>query len=115
MPTLHIKKLHTFHIGPLDFAIHPSQCLVISGHSGSGKSLTLRAIADLDPEDGSFHDNPTGVAHLGFARDAFGRILRQQGFGPVHFFDAHNIRKQTTRGEIKDFSVFLAIAKKGQP
>lgn len=30
----------------------PGACLVIRGASGSGKSLLLRAIADLDPNDG---------------------------------------------------------------
>lgn len=35
--------------GPYTFTIEPGTCLGLSGPSGSGKSLLLRAIADLDP------------------------------------------------------------------
>jgi putative ABC transport system ATP-binding protein len=35
-----------------DFAVAAGECLCISGASGSGKTLLLRAIADLDPSDG---------------------------------------------------------------
>jgi ABC-type iron transport system FetAB ATPase subunit len=49
---LQIKKLQRLLIGPLSLAIDAGQCLGISGPSGTGKSLLLRAIADLDPHDG---------------------------------------------------------------
>ena len=39
-------------IGPVSLAIEAGDCLCISGPSGSGKSLLLRAIADLDPHAG---------------------------------------------------------------
>ena len=39
-------------IGPLSLDIDSGDCLCISGPSGSGKSLLLRAIADLDPHEG---------------------------------------------------------------
>jgi len=73
------------------------------------------AIADLDAEDGSFHDDPTGVAHHGFERKAFGDLLQQNGFGPVQFFDVHTIGKEMADGATKNFSVFLAVTQKAQP
>lgn len=36
----------------INLEIAPSQCIGLSGPSGSGKSLLLRAIADLDPHQG---------------------------------------------------------------
>ncbi len=39
-------------MGPVDLALGDGECVALSGPSGSGKSLLLRAIADLDPNDG---------------------------------------------------------------
>jgi ABC-type iron transport system FetAB ATPase subunit len=47
-----IKGLETNGIGPLDLELQSGDCVCLSGPSGSGKSLTLRAIADLDPHRG---------------------------------------------------------------
>ena len=40
-------------IGPVSFSLDAGECLCLSGPSGTGKSLLLRAIADLDPHEGS--------------------------------------------------------------
>lgn len=37
---------------PLSLEIEPGECCCLSGTSGSGKSLFLRALADLDPHQG---------------------------------------------------------------
>jgi len=42
---------------PIDLELTPGQCLALSGPSGSGKSLLLRAIADLDRHDGGLSLN----------------------------------------------------------
>ena len=39
-------------IGPVSFGVDAGECLCLSGPSGTGKSLLLRAIADLDPHEG---------------------------------------------------------------
>lgn len=43
--------------GPFDLAIQAGECLCLSGASGSGKSLMLRALADLDPAEGDISLN----------------------------------------------------------
>ena len=52
MPALVLHQLRTRHVGPIDLAIGAGECVCIRGASGSGKSLLLRAIADLDLHQG---------------------------------------------------------------
>jgi ABC-type iron transport system FetAB ATPase subunit len=52
-PLLQIKDLRRLMIGPVSFSLDAGECLCLSGPSGTGKSLLLRAIADLDPHEGS--------------------------------------------------------------
>ena len=49
---LQISELRTKLIGPISLVVAPGECIAVLGTSGSGKSLLLRAIADLDPNDG---------------------------------------------------------------
>jgi ABC-type sugar transport system ATPase subunit len=49
---LQITNLSTQFIGPINLDIPGGRCTVLSGVSGSGKTLFLRAIADLDPHEG---------------------------------------------------------------
>ena len=51
-PLLQINQLSRLMVGPLSLAVDDGDCLCIAGASGSGKSLLLRAIADLDPHEG---------------------------------------------------------------
>jgi putative ABC transport system ATP-binding protein len=50
---LHIQHLCGHGRGPYTLDVMAGQCTVLSGASGSGKSLLLRMIADLDPSDGN--------------------------------------------------------------
>jgi UDP-glucose/iron transport system ATP-binding protein len=52
LPNLTIRNLSSSLVGPFDFVVEAGECLAISGPSGSGKSLLLRMIADLDPNEG---------------------------------------------------------------
>ena len=49
---LEIKGLKRLHIGPVDLRVANGETIAITGPSGSGKSVLLRAIADLDPNEG---------------------------------------------------------------
>jgi ABC-type iron transport system FetAB ATPase subunit len=52
MTRLKIHNLRYHNIGPIDMAIEKSECITLSGPSGAGKTLMLRAIADLEPHEG---------------------------------------------------------------
>lgn len=47
-----IENLKTALIGPVSLTVGPGECVAVQGASGSGKSLLLRAITDLDPNTG---------------------------------------------------------------
>jgi len=49
---LTVKTLARLHISA-SFALQDGECIALQGPSGVGKSLLLRAIADLDPNDGT--------------------------------------------------------------
>jgi ABC-type iron transport system FetAB ATPase subunit len=51
-PRLRLDGLRSPLAGPFDLALEPGDCIAITGASGSGKSLLLRMIADLDPHEG---------------------------------------------------------------
>jgi ABC-type iron transport system FetAB ATPase subunit len=51
-PTLIVKKLRSELAGPFELTLAVGNCAAITGPSGSGKSLFLRMIADLDPNEG---------------------------------------------------------------
>jgi len=59
-----VRGLKSALEGPFDFEVPTGGCAVISGPSGSGKSLFLRMIADLDPNDGEVSLNGTGRGAL---------------------------------------------------
>jgi ABC-type iron transport system FetAB ATPase subunit len=52
MSQLRIEQLGVQHVGPIDLNLKPAQIACLSGESGSGKSLILRALADLIPHAG---------------------------------------------------------------
>jgi putative ABC transport system ATP-binding protein len=49
---LRIANMQSQLAGPFNLTLQPGECLAITGPSGSGKSLFLRMIADLDPNQG---------------------------------------------------------------
>lgn len=50
---LEVEGLKTAQLGPLGLCLQSGELVQISGASGSGKSLLLRALADLDPSSGT--------------------------------------------------------------
>lgn len=57
MSQLRLEQLHSHQLAPLDLVIAAGECVCVSGASGAGKSLLLRAIADLDPHNGKVFVN----------------------------------------------------------
>lgn len=51
-PLLSVRELRTHLLKPASFSLSAGECIAIRGPSGGGKTLLLRAIADLDPSEG---------------------------------------------------------------
>jgi 2-polyprenyl-3-methyl-5-hydroxy-6-metoxy-1,4-benzoquinol methylase len=67
-------------------------------------------IADLDSEDGSFHDDPTGICHHGFDRGAVSAWLAAAGLQSESMVTGSGIEKPAPAGGTRLYSVFLAVA-----
>jgi ABC-type iron transport system FetAB ATPase subunit len=53
MTLLELREIARPGLEPVTFDLTAGSCCAIMGPSGSGKSLFLRAVADLDPHDGT--------------------------------------------------------------
>ena len=67
------------------------------------------ALADLDAEDGTFHEDAGGVVHLGFDRGEIAALLDEAGFVDVVVETATVTRK----GE-RSYPIFLATGRKAE-
>ena len=68
-------------------------------------------VADLDHEDGSFHEEGDSDEHPGFQRHALQALAESCGFSDVRFDTAYIIEKR--RGEVmRQYPVFLMVARK---
>lgn len=75
---LRIEELQSHGLGPVSLMVEAGECIAVSGASGAGKTLMLRAIADLDPYTGAvFLD---GYAAAGFRPQDW---RRQVGYLPA--------------------------------
>lgn len=63
------------------------------------------AFADLETEDGSFHDDPTGIFHYGFSRTELTRLLAHSGYAAISITETTAIHK----GD-RTYPVLLAVA-----
>ncbi len=59
-----VKKLRSEFAGPFELSLGIGTCAAITGSSGSGKSLFLRMIADLDPNEGEVWLNEREFASM---------------------------------------------------
>jgi len=53
VPRLRVENLLIHDVGPVSLDIESGECVGLSGPSGSGKSLFLRALADMEPHGGT--------------------------------------------------------------
>jgi phosphate-transporting ATPase len=49
---LEVADLHRVGLKPTSFSLPDGTCIAVRGPSGAGKSLLMRALADLDPNEG---------------------------------------------------------------
>lgn len=61
---LYVKNLSSAIAGPFELSLAKGTCAAITGPSGSGKSVFLRMIADLDPNDGEIWLNESARAAM---------------------------------------------------
>ena len=59
-----IVNLGVHTLQHINFTVEPGQCVGLSGPSGSGKSLLLRALADLDPHEGDVSLDGVGAEQI---------------------------------------------------
>ena len=68
------------------------------------------ALADLDLEDGSFHDDPQEKVHHGFDRVELSALLHAEGLQVISFETIYTIEKINGSGKTVAYPVFLVIA-----
>ena len=69
------------------------------------------AIADLDSDDGKFHDSAEGVFHNGFDRCTMLKQFEIAGLTMIRNRTAAIVRKPSIDGEIRTFTLFLMTGK----
>jgi ubiquinone/menaquinone biosynthesis C-methylase UbiE len=67
-------------------------------------------IADLQQEDGSFHDDATGIPHKGFAVDEMEKFFLEAGFTAVRTVPVMSVQKERA-GKIQEYPVNLTIGR----
>ena len=69
-------------------------------------------IADLDLDDGQFHDNNDGVFHFGFDRALLRKDFMEAGFEDIRDRPAAEVMKPGSDGGVRTFTVFLMTGRK---
>lgn len=82
----------------------------LTGHINSGGSL---CVADLEPDDGKFHEDNTGVHHYGFTREEMMKHFCNAGLADVKAMKAAAVDRKNEAGETVSFAVFLVTGSKG--
>jgi ubiquinone/menaquinone biosynthesis C-methylase UbiE len=72
------------------------------------------AIADLDLDEGKFHDSNEGVFHFGFDRHMMKKLFEVAGFVSVRNRTAAIMQKPGPDGTVRMFTVFLMTGEKGR-
>ncbi len=70
----------------------------------------LIALADLDHEDGSFHDDPLEKVHHGFDRTVLAIQLKAAGLENILFETIYTLEKVNSSGVSASYPVFLVTA-----
>jgi len=80
--SLHARQLRGRLPGTFDLDLRAGECVVLTGPSGSGKSLLLRMLADLDPNTGEVHigDQPRDSLPAAAWRRQVGYVPAEAGW-----------------------------------
>jgi 2-polyprenyl-3-methyl-5-hydroxy-6-metoxy-1,4-benzoquinol methylase len=70
------------------------------------------ALADLESEDGSFHDDSTGVFHRGFDREFLSSVCSRNSLTDIRIITATTIDKSDGSGGRRLYPVLLCLARK---
>ena len=70
------------------------------------------ALADLETEDGRFHDEPTGVLHHGFSREFLAGEFSSRGLSDVRVVTAATIEKGGATGAVRRYPVILCVGRR---
>jgi len=70
----------------------------------------ILAVADLDLEDGMFHDDPLEKVHPGFDRGELGALFYDAGLQVLSFETIYTINKTNRSGATAAYPVFLSVA-----
>ncbi len=68
-------------------------------------------IGDLEPEDGSFHQDETAVQH-GFDHNLLASVLTGHGLEVEHCYRSHTLQKTDPAGRIRRYPLFFLQARK---
>ena len=71
------------------------------------------ALADLESEDGSFHEDSTGVLHHGFDREFFNSIFLNNGLAEIRAVTAATVEKPDRGQGPRAYPVLLWLGRKG--
>ena len=94
---LRIRGLTRAGLGPVDLDLEAGACAALAGPSGAGKSLLLRAISDLDPNDGQVSLDGTSRSSMPAPewRRKVGYLAAESGWWEdtvgLHFLDAEGV------------------------
>ncbi|HUN54671.1 MAG TPA: class I SAM-dependent methyltransferase [Smithella sp.] len=69
-------------------------------------------IADLDSDDGEFHENNEGVFHFGFEREHLSLLIQKAGFKDIKCLTAARITKPVSGRAARVFTIFLITGRK---
>ncbi len=69
-------------------------------------------LADVDLEDGQFHQDNTGVFHYGFDRAALRSTFIEAGFFDIRDVTATELTRPIANGEMRTFTIFLMMGRK---
>jgi ubiquinone/menaquinone biosynthesis C-methylase UbiE len=72
------------------------------------------AVADLEAEDGSFHPDPAGVHHHGFAPEHITHGLAAAGCADINIQTAYTLSKPDASGRERRYPIFLATARRAR-